>query len=38
MILEFSSFAISAKYSDALWIFKKMIGLDLKDITEFQKT
>ena len=35
MILEFSSFAISVKYSDALYRFlKDMIGLDLKDITK----
>ncbi len=38
MILEFSSFAISVKYSDALYRFlKDMIGLDLKDITRISK-
>ncbi len=38
MILEFSSFAISVKYSDALYRFlKDMIGLDLKDITKISK-
>ena len=38
MILEFSSFAISVKYSDALYRFlNDMIGLDLKDITRISK-
>ena len=38
MILEFSSFAISVKYSDALYRFlNDMIGLDLKDITKVSK-
>ena len=38
MILEFSSFAISVKYSDALYRFlKDMIGLGLKDITKISK-
>jgi heat-inducible transcriptional repressor len=38
MILEFSSFAISVKYSDALYRFlKDMIGLELKDITRISK-
>ncbi|PUE64478.1 heat-shock protein [Arcobacter caeni] len=38
MILEFSSFAISVKYSDALYRFlNDMIGLDLKDITKISK-
>jgi heat-inducible transcriptional repressor len=38
MILEFSSFAISVKYSDALYRFlNDMIGLDLKDITRVSK-
>ena len=38
MILEFSSFAISVKYSDALYRFlKDMIGLDLKDIIKISK-
>jgi heat-inducible transcriptional repressor len=38
MILEFSSFAISVKYSDALYRFlNDMIGLDLRDITKISK-
>jgi heat-inducible transcriptional repressor len=38
MILEFSSFAISVKYSDALYRFlNEMIGLDLRDITRVSK-
>ena len=38
MILEFSSFAISVKYSDTLYRFlNDMIGLDLKDITKVSK-
>ena len=38
LILEFSSFAISVKYSDALYRFlNDMIGLDLKDITKVSK-
>ena len=38
MILEFSSFAISVKYTDALYRFlNDMIGLDLKDITKVSK-
>jgi heat-inducible transcriptional repressor len=38
MILEFSSFAISVKYSDALYRFlSEMIGLDLRDITRISK-
>ena len=38
MILEFSSFAISVRYSDALYRFlKDMINLDLKDIKKISK-
>ena len=38
MILEFSSFAVSIKYSDALYRFlKDMLGLSLKDITKISK-
>ena len=38
MILEFSSFAISVKYSDALYRFlKDMIDLELKDIIKISK-
>ena len=38
MILEFSSFAISVRYSDALYRFlKDMIDLDLKDIVRVSK-
>ncbi len=38
MILEFSTFAISVKYSDALFRFlKEMISLDLKDIVRVSK-
>lgn len=38
MILEFSSFAISVKFSDALYRFlQDMIGLDLKDIVKISK-
>ena len=38
MILEFSSFAISVKYSDALYRFlNDMIELELKDITKVSK-
>lgn len=38
MILEFSTFAISVKYSDALFRFlKEMISLDLKDIVRVAK-
>ena len=38
MILEFSSFAISVRYSDALYRFlKDMVSLDLKDITKISK-
>ncbi|BAK74542.1 MAG: heat-shock protein [Arcobacter sp.] len=38
MILEFSSFAISVKYSDALYRFlRDMIDIDLKDIIKISK-
>jgi len=38
MILEFSSFAISVKYSDALYRFlRDMIDLELKDILKISK-
>lgn len=38
MILEFSSFAISVKYSDALYRFlSDMIDIDLKDIIKISK-
>lgn len=38
MILEFSSFAISVRYSDALYRFlKDMINLNLKDIKKISK-
>ena len=38
MILEFTSFGVSVKYSDALFRFlKDMIGLQLKDIIKISK-